>query len=228
MGGISESVFNELTLDVIRNISPATVLDIGAGQGKYADLVRQVKPTAHIRATEISSKYVEEYNLTSKYDDVRVKDAYDLINDHKNETYDLVIIGDCIEHLPKSRGLDLLNFLTYRSGYILVVAPEFSYYDTSKAGLDHQESHISVWSDRDFLWHDRWAWMRTEMMQFFLLRGYQANAMPFDALVGKINSNPPNISRMGSSAVLKPAHLVSHTVQRLEVVDGNAFGYRQP
>jgi len=226
VAGLSETVFDPLTLEVIRKISPTTVLDIGAGQGKYAELVRQAAPQAHIRATEISADYVAQFDLRAKYNDVRVMDAYDLIHHHKNETYDMVVIGDCIEHLPKSRGLDLLNFLTYRCGYLLVIAPEFSYYDTAKANLDHHESHISVWSERDFIWHDRWAWMRSEVMQFFLLRGYQTSPMPFDRLVGDINANPPTVTRMGTGAPFKPAHLLASIVSHTEVIDGNSYTYR--
>jgi hypothetical protein len=38
-------------------------------------------------------------------------------------TYDAVILGDCIEHMRKSVGLDLLNFLVYRSSIIVVKFP---------------------------------------------------------------------------------------------------------
>jgi len=38
-------------------------------------------------------------------------------------TYDAVILGDCIEHMRKSVGLDLLNFLVYRSRIIVVKFP---------------------------------------------------------------------------------------------------------
>ena len=82
----------------------------------------------------------------------------------------MAIIGDCIEHLPKSAGLDLLNFLTYRAAYTIIVLPEAAIQNTVDNVLS--EAHISVWSERDFAWHDNWAWAQIWQMQYYLLRGY--------------------------------------------------------
>ena len=88
----------------------------------------------------------------------------------------MVIIGDCIEHMPKSVGLDLLNFLTYRAQYIIVLAPEFLV-QGSVDGMK-SESHISVWSEYDFQWHDAWAFENALTISLFLLRGYQDAIWP--------------------------------------------------
>ena len=123
------------------------VLDIGPGEGKYGKLVRGVRPDAKLIGVELDADYVEEYRLRDLYDEVWVMDAGDLIND-ANRVFDAVIIGDCIEHMRKSVGLDLLNFLVYRSKVILV---KFPLQMPQNAWEGHaSEAHLSVWSRHDF------------------------------------------------------------------------------
>jgi hypothetical protein len=57
-----------------------------------------------------------------------------------------------IEHLRKSVGLDLLNFLVYRARRIVVVFP-LRYRQGTFDGRS-QEAHISVWGQSDFHWCD--------------------------------------------------------------------------
>ena len=86
-------------------------------------------------AVVIDSSYVKEFNLSDLYAEVIIDDAINLIKDPRIR-YDLVIIGDCIEHMRKSDGLDLLNFLIYRSGYICVVY-------SAEYGQDDCEGHAA-------------------------------------------------------------------------------------
>lgn len=225
MSGNSCSVFNELYVEMVKKIGPRSILDIGAGQGKYADLTRQAGIDAHVTATEIVQHYVADYGLREKYDDVLVMDAADMVADpvYRNRLYDLAIIGDCIEHIPKSRALDLLNFLTYRCAYIVVIAPEFLYYDVSD--MEHSEAHISVWSEHDFGWHDRWAFMRSEFMQIFIMRGYQPYSISLEGLIGSINTRSVPVLRQDGSA-LKPAHLEVRIRQSIELGDGTPYTFR--
>jgi hypothetical protein len=227
LSGISDSIFDALFSDLVHRIRPATVLDIGPGRGKYARILRQACPEARLTAVEVSPEYVQAFGLAGMYDEVVVQDAALLVEDRsfRDRTFDLVVIGDCIEHLPKSRAIDLLNFLTYRCGYLVVVAPEFVFYDT--ADMQHTESHISVWSEEDFRWHDRWAFMRSEYMQFFLLRGYKKAAIGFEELVRDSNAAPSPVHHQNGT-VLKTSELVPVVRHHTEAVNGNLFFYRNP
>jgi len=227
MSGGSSVAFDGLVVELLKLIQPRRVLDIGPGQGKYASLLQRAGILAHKVAIEIDAGYAEKFDLKGKYDEVRIADACELLYrpEAHHELFDCVIIGDCIEHLPKSKGLDLLNFLNYRCGWMIVVAPEFAYYDTT--ALAHTESHISCWSEFDFQWHDRFAYMRSEVMQIFLLRGYQPSPTSMEKVVGTINTNPPRVAKTGGED-LKPAHLELFSRPRIEIVDGNAFTYRHP
>ena len=130
-----------------RLIRHDTVVDIGPGEGKYGKMLRRVQPQAKLIGVELDEAYVEEYKLRDIYDDIWVMDAGELIND-LDRAFDAVIIGDCIEHMRKSVGIDLLNFLVYRSKVILV---KFPLQMVQNAWEGHpSEAHLSVWSEHDF------------------------------------------------------------------------------
>jgi len=153
------------------------VLDIGPGSGKYAKIVRDVAAKdqfeTHLTAVEIDGSYVEKFNLKSLYDDVIIDSAINLI-EKPRVRFGLVIIGDCIEHMRKSDGLDLINFLIYRSGYIFVVYPEAFIQDDWEGHA--AEAHISTWAIEDFatwkpLHHNR------RNMHLVVIKGYQPSRM---------------------------------------------------
>jgi len=143
----SVNTLDTLTQGLIQILNPRTVLDIGAGAGKYGGMVRSVLPNSHVTGVEVDEEYVETFSLRSLYDEVIVADATTLI-ENPRVRYDLVVIGDCIEHLKKSDAIDLLEFFVYRSQFILVVYPYKFIQDDIDGHM--QEAHISVWGPSDF------------------------------------------------------------------------------
>ena len=137
--------------DFIRLAQPRAVLDIGAGAGKYGAIVKQASPGTHVTALEPDSDYVERFGLGDIYDTVLVADAEALMQDVDAE-FDVVILGDVIEHLRKSAGIDLLNFLVYRARTILVIFPLRHRQGSYEGHV--QEAHVSVWRESDFIWCD--------------------------------------------------------------------------
>ena len=114
-------------------------------------------------------KYIEEYNLHEIYDEILNFPAIDLIEKSINSSYDLVIIGDCIEHMKKSEGIDLLNFLVYRSKYILIHYPNEYVQGTVD---DHiHEAHISIWHESDFQAFD-YKFIKNGFMHTYAIDGY--------------------------------------------------------
>lgn len=169
----SSSAFDHWVSSMVQLLQPSTVLDIGPGAGKYGRMIRDVAsregfPT-HVTACEIDESYVEQFRLREVYDTVIVDDVMNLI-DQPQTRFDLVIIGDCIEHLRKSSGIDLLNFLVYRTGYICIVYPDRFIQDDWEGHA--AEAHISTWSEADFpdwdVVHHSW-----EGMHMFLIKGFQ-------------------------------------------------------
>lgn len=74
-----------------------TILDVGAGWGKYRDLLHCY---ATMDAVEVWTPYVEQEALADRYKLVFQADVYDLaIEGGVLGHYDLVIFGDVLEHL---------------------------------------------------------------------------------------------------------------------------------
>jgi hypothetical protein len=176
MCGDSAVTFDYWVSTLFDLLKPARVGDIGPGKVKYGRMARDKAKALeyHCRTTavEIDESYVEQFGLRQLYDEVVVADAVTLIDDSKLR-YDLVILGDSIEHMRKSAGVDLLNFLVYRSGYILVITPS-GYLQDAEDG-HAAEAHISTWSIADFPGWDVLTKTQTVgswTLNLFLIKGY--------------------------------------------------------
>jgi hypothetical protein len=122
-------------------------------------------------AIEIDDDYIEKFKLNEIYDEVKCISANDLIHkDFYDTPFGTVIIGDCIEHLKKSDGIDLLNFLVYRAKWILVQYP-LKYLQNTFEGK-HQEAHISVWGNSDFVSFEVEKKLSEGSQECVLIRGY--------------------------------------------------------
>ena len=173
----SVDAFDHWVSTMIGILQPATVLDIGPGAGKYGRMVREISAKSEFKtrttAIEIDASYVETFQLRDIYDEIIIDDALNLIRNPRCR-FDLVIIGDCIEHMRKSAGIDLLNFLIYRAGYVCVIYPDRYVQDDWEGHA--AEAHISTWSLADFndwnVLHHCWSGMH-----MFLLKGHQPSRM---------------------------------------------------
>jgi Methyltransferase domain len=173
----SVNAFDHYVGTLIDLLQPSSVCDIGPGSGKYSRIIRgkskQHGFACHLTAVEIDASYVERFKLRDLYDEVIIDDAINLLRMPRRR-FDFVIMGDCIEHMRKSDGIDLINFLIYRTGYICIIYPQAWQQD------DHEghaaEAHISTWSIEDFhgmdMLHRSWSGMH-----LFLVKGYQPSRM---------------------------------------------------
>jgi hypothetical protein len=177
-GGIAIMPFSYNTFDdyvrtLFKLLKPLRICDIGAGAGKYGTLARRVAAqenfSTHLTAIEIDPAYVRQFNLATIYDEVIIEDAICMIHSPRLR-FDLVIFGDCIEHMRKSIGVDLINFLIYRSGYICVIYPDTCVQDDWEGHA--AEAHISTWGLEDFKSWTTLHYMRSKM-HLFLVKGYQ-------------------------------------------------------
>ncbi len=151
----------------------ANVLDIGPGEGKFGKMLRTVQPSARRIAVELDAAYVEQFGLRQIYDDVLVMDAARLM-DNVRQTFGAVVIGDVIEHLRKSVGIDLLNFLIYRTEIIFAKFPVQIVQDDEEGHAS--EAHVSVWSELDFSSFDH-IFMEHDPIQMAVIRGYRNRAI---------------------------------------------------
>jgi SAM-dependent methyltransferase len=82
------------------------ILDIGAGAGTYSNLL---KPLGYknLDCVEVFEEYVDKFSLRQKYDKVLIGDITKLKIDFKK--YDLIILGDVLEHIDKLSAIKLIN-----------------------------------------------------------------------------------------------------------------------
>jgi SAM-dependent methyltransferase len=198
-------IFDHVVRQLIGWIGPARALDLGAGAGKYGRLIAEVAPACERVGVEISAGYAERFALNDIYHRVDIDDAAHWWQRQEEEAFDLVVIGDCLEHMPKSQGLDLLNAMVYRCGWLVALAPEF----IIQGPVDGQvsEVHRSVWSERDLRWHDLWAWDNTRAMTLLLLRGYRPSPVSIDQIVGLVNDANLSLLDFDGQSAVRPCRL---------------------
>lgn len=92
-----------------------TILDVGAGWGKYKLLL----PEYTMDACEVWEPYITENNLHKLYRQVFNSNICDLIV----EDYDAIIMGDVFEHIDKEDAYQLLERLKEFSTEIFIVVP---------------------------------------------------------------------------------------------------------
>lgn len=130
-------------IKIVYSIKPNAILDVGIGTGKYGLLFRDYLDghwagnAFHDKTTwklnligiEIFPQYitpVHEYIYT----DIWIGDAYELLTKVSNQNcFDLVFLGDVLEHFEKEQGRLLLrairNHWLRPSGHILISTPNF-------------------------------------------------------------------------------------------------------
>jgi 2-polyprenyl-3-methyl-5-hydroxy-6-metoxy-1,4-benzoquinol methylase len=103
-----------------------SVLDIGAGEGTYSDLLHPVLcNNCLFAAVEVWGPYVSEFNLDKKYEQVIVGDAR-FLEENVFSYYNLIILGDVLEHMPHRDAKYLLEKIFSSAGgdkIILISVP---------------------------------------------------------------------------------------------------------
>lgn len=112
------------------------VLDVGPGAGAYGKLLKSAGYT-HVDAIEIFERYVTDYDLTSIYERVIVGDVCDV---RGLRYYDVIILGDVLEHIPAVRAQALLIRLSTICRLLIVSIP-WRYPQGPSYGNDH-ERHL--------------------------------------------------------------------------------------
>lgn len=147
---------------IARQLRPLSVLDVGVGFGKYGCLFREYLDIwemqtiadydrSHwktiIEGIEATPEYLtvlHEY----VYDQIHVGDVNEIID--TLGTYDVIIMGDVLEHFEKNAGGRLLDRLyDHTEKCLLLTFPVDCAKRDNVIGNPH-ESHRSAWNRRDF------------------------------------------------------------------------------
>jgi hypothetical protein len=147
---------------LVQSLAPKRVLDIGKGFGKYGFLLHEYagidnksrpEPTRtladqsrlHLEAVEVNPSYLWPH-LSHIYKAVhvgRIEELYATLPD-----YDVVLMIDVIEHLPKEAGRRIVDHFVQRGAAMVVATPkEFFQQELYDSDDEH---HVSHWTTRDF------------------------------------------------------------------------------
>lgn len=143
--GSSATVLDYVTRQQLAELQPETVVDFGAGGGKYAKIVREtLGVTVKVIAVEGFEKAARMLSASGSYDEVR----HQLIEDwmtSSSEWYDLAIFGDVLEHLPPPMIHRVLRECVVRFKAIIVVCPLYDMFQESYYGneLEAHRSYIT-------------------------------------------------------------------------------------
>src|ERR1044071_9513660 len=155
-------------INLVRQLNPRSILDVGVGFGKWGHLFREY---TDIQQAEGDPKRYQRRNWRVRidgieghaaylspmhrflYNDIHVGNASFLIN--RIRRYDLCFMADIIEHLPKGAGTRLLRQAIDRANKAVIVSTPK--YETGQAALcgNELERHRSLWSAGDFSRFDR-------------------------------------------------------------------------
>lgn len=113
------------------------ILDIGAGVGTYSKLLRDMG--YRMDGMEVWLPYVVEYKLNELYDNVIIGNVmnYDI------SKYDVIILGDVLEHLSVEDGLELMGRIESNGQMCIVAVP----YKLEQGVVDGNEYEVHKQSD---------------------------------------------------------------------------------
>lgn len=146
-------------IELIRKLDPQTILDVGAGFGRWGFLFREFLEIWDgarydgnwqriIDAVEIYPGYIKDYHRYF-YNNIYIEDAAAFIESTRNR-YDLINFGDVIEHLDKHAGIKMLENALTKSRYVLVNVPIGKFWPQEGTPDNPFEAHRSIWYNNDF------------------------------------------------------------------------------
>jgi len=131
-------------LDVIANERPDTVLDVGAGFGKYGALAREFASPSRVDALDVTAPRLPGYDHVY-LGDLR---ALERVLPADAPRYDLALFVDVIEHFEKAEGHRVLAELLRHARKVLVTTP-LGFRPQEIPGMPF-ETHRSGWWPWDF------------------------------------------------------------------------------
>lgn len=140
----SDAEGKDVTLSWYWEIEPRTVVDVGAGSGTYARLMRRDGPQeGRWTAVEGWEPYISRFGLETLYDAVVVADARQLTAPFYRA--DLVIAGDVLEHMPRADAVRLLSKIRPNAAHLIVSVPVL-HLDQGAVYGNPLEEHVDHWT----------------------------------------------------------------------------------
>ena len=134
----SYTCFDDEIPRFVADLAPASILDVGPGAGKWGLLL--AAPGRSIDAVEIHEPYIEKFGLREIYGTTYLGDVCGFTG---FDRYDLVLIGDVLEHLSVERAQALLARIASSGASVLLLVP----YQLAQDALGGVESEVHLQPD---------------------------------------------------------------------------------
>jgi len=180
-------------INIIRELHPTKILDLGIGKGKYGFLIREYLE-GNINNKNLIINGVEGYskNITQLqekiYDNIFNEDIRNTRNYLLN-TYDLIIMIDVFEHLTKDDAIQLITEITKKSKYILIAVP---CYVTNQKGFDDDPKEYEK---------HRYFWKYNELKKYFNCSFISNNTSEYIFIISN-EKLPHNIINMSNKQLI--------------------------
>jgi len=109
----------------VQTVQPQKILELGCGQGKFGELIGgQAYNYPLLKAVQKLFTTEDRKKLEAiGYSDVIDVDIMEYFRQGFDETYNIIVALDVIEHFLYSDLLSIINFSLYRADYMLIVWP---------------------------------------------------------------------------------------------------------
>lgn len=121
---------------------PRLILDVGPGEGTYADLLRPLLPHTAFHGIEAWEPYVDRFHLLDKYDAITIGDIREFQFPRGNYT---VIMGDVLEHMPEEDGREVIANIKANANHLLLSVPVLHKEQGATFGNPF-ERHVRHWN----------------------------------------------------------------------------------
>jgi hypothetical protein len=146
----------ETFVEIIRELQPASFLDIGVGNGKWGFLVReyvdvwngrflQSQWSCIIDGVEIYEPYINQNShQRAIYNNIHIGDATHIVN--QLGQYDVIYAGDVLEHIEKVASIGLVRQQTGMAKKALICSIPLGVEWLGKRNYENRhEDHASSW-----------------------------------------------------------------------------------
>lgn len=162
---------------LIRELNPKKVLDVGLGStARWGSLIREFTDVWNSRVYKNTWKVrldgVEIYKPNILpihkylYTNIYLGDIRKIINNLVN--YDLILLGDVIEHLSEEDAIVLLKQCLKKAKYVLVNTPlgELKNFPQDAIYGNPFEKHLHLFRASEFIWSREWVPVRMKLYSF--------------------------------------------------------------
>ena len=143
-------------VDYLLETRPSSLLDIGLGNGKLGFVARDLLDVmlgehyrredwqTRIDGVEVFPDYIQGHQ-PQIYDNIYVGDAWTLLP--RLDTYDMIVLGDVLEHFDKQRAWAFLDICMNRTqSHLILNLPLGEAWEQPEIYNNPYEKHRSVWT----------------------------------------------------------------------------------